>query len=110
MSAITTTAVDAYGPIRPTDNESCAMAERVLDDDCTVYADRGEIIAVAFTAEACDALEREETDVSLDYAFDLIGEAEESLDLESVAGARTALKLLRSELKSVQAEMRGDQS
>src|SRR3954471_11931165 len=83
-----------FAPLaRLTDRESCFLAERVLDGEGTAYINRdNELIAYALSEDACARLERDETDLpSLDYAFDLVGEAEEDLDLER--DPRSTLKL-----------------
>jgi hypothetical protein len=95
-----------FAPLAPlTDRESCSLAERVLDGEGTAYVNRdNELIAYALTEDACARLERDERDLpSLDYAFDLIGEAEEDLTFER--SPETSLKLLRAELEDVAGEL-----
>lgn len=109
MTAIRSTFLPATGAacadglleIHPTDNETFALAERILDGDCTVFADFGEVVAVALNEDACERLERDEREglPSLDYAFDLLADAVNDLDFER--DPRRMLKLLREELENV---------
>jgi hypothetical protein len=112
MNAVPSTYNSAAGfdiqAVRPTERETCAVAERVLDENCTVYSDgAGAIVAVAFDESACERLEsmmaEDVADVSMNYAGDLCAEALEDLDNER--DPRAALEMLRTELIELEEQL-----
>lgn len=108
MNAIRTVARNSQAawelrPLRVNEREVCELAERILDEDCTVYADcDGDIVAVALSEDACARLERDpdaQQLPSLDYAFDICRDLSEDLDFER------GEKILRADIERLRAEL-----